>query len=159
MDLDRIESLLKLLSTHDVSEFHYRDGEHRIRLRLGPPPMSYAAVQSMAPPPASYAAQATAAPAAPPSAAPAAAAPEEGLVTIESPMVGTFYRSPTPGAPLFAEVGDTVAKGRTLCIVEAMKLMNEIEAEVSGVIVEVLVENAQPVQFGQPLFKIRPTRG
>jgi acetyl-CoA carboxylase biotin carboxyl carrier protein len=73
-------------------------------------------------------------------------------------MVGTFYRSPTPGAPMFVEVGDTVAKGRTLCIVEAMKLMNEIEAEVSGVVVEILVENSQPVQFGQPLFKIRPGR-
>jgi acetyl-CoA carboxylase biotin carboxyl carrier protein len=159
MDLDRIESLLKLLSTHDVSEFHYRDGEHRIRLRLGPPPMSFAAVQAMAPAqqPMAAAPAPAAAPAAP--AAPAARAPEEGLVTVESPMVGTFYRSPTPGSPLFADVGDTVAKGRTLCIVEAMKLMNEIEAEVSGVIVEVLVENAQPVQFGQPLFKIRPTRG
>jgi acetyl-CoA carboxylase biotin carboxyl carrier protein len=155
MDLDRIESLLKLLSTHDVSEFHYRDGEYRIRLRLGPPPMSYAAVQTMAPSHPQVTAAASPAAAAP-VAAPAGKPQEEGLVVIESPMVGTFYRSPTPGAPLFVEVGDTVAKGRTLCIVEAMKLMNEIEAEVSGVVVEVLVENAQPVQFGQPLFKIRP---
>src|SRR5688500_16414586 len=110
MDLDRIESLLKLLSTHDVSEFHYRDGEYRIRLRLGPPPMSYAAVQAMAPAPAPVLAAAPAAGPAP-AAAPAAKPAEEGLVVIESPMVGTFYRSPTPGAPLFVEVGDTVAKG------------------------------------------------
>jgi acetyl-CoA carboxylase biotin carboxyl carrier protein len=72
-------------------------------------------------------------------------------------MVGTFYRSPAPGAPAFVEVGATVAKGKTLCIVEAMKLLNEIESEVAGTVVEILVENAQPVQFGQPLFKIRPS--
>ncbi len=151
MDLERIESLLKLLAAHDVSEFHYRDDEATLRLRLGPPPARYSGAQPMqaAPPVASG----VAAP------APAAAAPakEDGLVVVESPMVGTFYRSPSPGAPLFVEVGSVVAKGKVLCIVEAMKLMNEIEADVGGTIVEILVESASAVQFGQPLFKIRPS--
>lgn len=158
MDLERIESLLKLLADHDVSEFNYKDDAQTIRLRLGPPP---APVASMVPAPVMPAA----APVAPVAAAPApaaAAAPapaadaDAGLVVVESPMVGTFYRSPSPGAPAFAEVGASVTKGQALCIVEAMKLMNEIEADVGGTVVEILVEDAQPVQFGQPLFKIRP---
>ncbi|MEQ1505168.1 MAG: acetyl-CoA carboxylase biotin carboxyl carrier protein [Myxococcota bacterium] len=155
MDLDRIESLLKLLSAHDVSEFHYRDGDHTLRLRLGPPPAHMHAVHAMQSGPVQVAAAPAAAPAPAAPGAPAAKA-NDGLVVIESPMVGTFYRSPSPGAPMFVEVGDSVQKGKTLCIVEAMKLMNEIEAEVGGTIAEILVENAQPVQFGQPLFKIRP---
>jgi acetyl-CoA carboxylase biotin carboxyl carrier protein len=88
-------------------------------------------------------------------AAPAAAPVDDGLIVIESPMVGTFYRSPSPDKDSYVEVGSTVKLGDTLCIVEAMKLMNEIEADVGGTIAEILVENAQPVQFGQPLFKIR----
>jgi acetyl-CoA carboxylase biotin carboxyl carrier protein len=81
---------------------------------------------------------------------------DDGLIVVESPMVGTFYRAASPDSPSFVEVGALVAPGQALCIVEAMKLMNEIEAEVSGTVVEVLAENAQAVQFGQPLFKIRP---
>jgi acetyl-CoA carboxylase biotin carboxyl carrier protein len=154
MDLERIESLLKLLSAHDVSEFHYRDGEHRIRLRLGPPPVPIHTVHAAPMPIASAASPVGAAPAAQPGAP--AQASDDGLVVIESPMVGTFYRAPSPGAPPFVEVGDTVQKGKTLCVIEAMKLMNEIEAEVGGTIAEILVDNAQPVQFGQALFKIRP---
>jgi acetyl-CoA carboxylase biotin carboxyl carrier protein len=151
MDLDRIESLLKLLSAHDVNEFHYRDSDYTIRLRLGPPPapVTYAP----APQPA-VAAAASSAPA--PANQAANAAKDDGLKIVESPMVGTFYRAPSPGAPSFVEVGDNVTRGKTLCIVEAMKLLNEIESDVSGVVVEILVENGQPVQFGQPLFKIRP---
>ncbi len=147
MDLERIESLLKLLAAHDVNEFVYRDADKTLRLRLGP------VVAAVAPAPVAVAA------AAPVAAAPAAApapAKNDGLVVIESPMVGTLYRSPSPGAPVFVEVGSVVQKGKTLCIVEAMKLMNEIEAEVGGTVVEILVENGQPVQFGQPLMKIRP---
>ncbi|TNE88970.1 MAG: acetyl-CoA carboxylase biotin carboxyl carrier protein, partial [Deltaproteobacteria bacterium] len=94
--------------------------------------------------------------AAPAPAANAPAADDPNLKTIESPMVGTFYRAPNPDADVFVKVGDSVSPGKVLCIVEAMKLMNEIESEVSGTIVEILVENGQPVQFGQPLFKIRP---
>ncbi len=152
MDLERIESLLKLLVEHDVKEFHYRGTDHSIRLRLGPElvqqvaaPVQQQQVQYAQP-------QQAGAPA--PAASPAPVA--DNLKTIESPMVGTFYRSSSPGAAAFVEVGDTVQKGKPLCIVEAMKLMNEIEAEVSGVVVEILCENGQAVQFGQPLFKIRP---
>jgi len=156
MDLEQIESLLKMLADHDVSEFRYKDEDRSIQLRLGPPPAPLAQVAQAAmalPAPASAVPAPSAAPAAAPS---AEAASDEGLVVVESPMVGTFYRAPSPGAPLFTDVGQSVTAGQTLCIVEAMKLMNEIEAEVGGTVVEILVENAQPVQFGQPLFKIRP---
>jgi len=91
-----------------------------------------------------------------PPAAPAAAPAEEGnLVEIRSPMVGTFYRAPAPDADPYVQVGDHISPGKVLCIIEAMKLMNEIEAEVSGTIVDILVENAQPVEYNQPLFKVR----
>ncbi|MCO4745987.1 MAG: acetyl-CoA carboxylase biotin carboxyl carrier protein [Proteobacteria bacterium] len=147
MDLERIEALLTLLAEHDVSEFKYKDDSHSLQLRLGAVPVApVMAAAPMAP----MAAAAAGAPAA------AAAGGEAGLPAIESPMVGTFYRAPTPDAAPFVKVGDTVSAGSVVCIVEAMKLMNEIEAEVSGTIVEVLVENAQPVQFGQPLFTIQP---
>ena len=154
MDLDKIEALIKLLSDNDVSEFQFRDDEMQVKLRLG-------AQVVVASAPAVAAAPVAAAAAAAPAAAPAAAAAptpveDDDLVVIESPMVGTFYRSPAPDAPSFTEVGKRVDKGQTLCIVEAMKLMNEIESEVAGEVVEILVENAQPVQFGQALFKIRP---
>ncbi|MFT4628345.1 MAG: acetyl-CoA carboxylase biotin carboxyl carrier protein [Myxococcota bacterium] len=149
MDLERIEALLRLLSEHDVSEFAFKDTEHSIRLRLGPPEVQLAHL-------AAPAAAAAAVPGAP-VAAPAAAAPvDDGAFTVESPMVGTFYRAPGPDASNYVDVGSKVKQGDTLCIVEAMKLMNEIEAEVSGTVVEILVDNANPVQFGTPLFKIRP---
>ncbi|HHO54128.1 MAG TPA: acetyl-CoA carboxylase biotin carboxyl carrier protein [Deltaproteobacteria bacterium] len=153
MDLERIESLLKLLAAHDVSEFHFKDAEQTLRLRLGPPP---APAPVHAPPHWGVPAPAptTSTPASAPGAD--AEAASDNLVVVESPMVGTFYRAPSPGAPFFVEVGDTVSAGKTLCIVEAMKLMNEIEAEVSGTVVEILVDNEQPVQFGQALVKIRP---
>ncbi len=153
MDLERIESLLKLLVEHDVKEFHYRGADHSIRLRLGPEIVQQVAA------PVQHQVQQAAQPqqAGAPAPAPQVSAPvADNLKNIESPMVGTFYRSSSPGAAAFVEVGDTVQKGKPLCIVEAMKLMNEIEAEVSGVIVEILCENGQAVQFGQPLFKIRP---
>ncbi|MFK7927114.1 MAG: acetyl-CoA carboxylase biotin carboxyl carrier protein [Myxococcota bacterium] len=150
MDLEKIEALLKLLTEHDVSEFQIKEEGMELELTLGP---QYVAAPVAAP-------QMMAAPIA---AAPAAAAPVEavvdadaGLVGVESPMVGTFYRSPNPSAPSFVEVGSKVVAGQALCIVEAMKLMNEIEAEVSGEVVEICIDNAQPVQFGQVLFKIRP---
>ncbi len=144
MDLERIEALLTLLANHDVSEFSYKDGDASIELRLGQP----------------IAQVATAPVALPVAATPAAAVPaapvDDGLITVESPMVGTFYRASGPGAPPFVEVGAKVGPGQTLCIVEAMKLMNEIEAETTGTVVEILIENAQPVQFGQAMFKIKP---
>src|SRR3984893_694191 len=91
-------------------------------------------------------------------AAPAVAAAAAGTVTIEAPMVGTFYRSPSPEAPPFVSEGDTIKEGQTLCVIEAMKLMNEIDAKLGGRIVKVLVDNAQPVQFGQPLFLLEPLK-
>jgi acetyl-CoA carboxylase biotin carboxyl carrier protein len=98
--------------------------------------------------------------AAPPTAltqpAPAVAAEAAGTITVEAPMVGTFYRSPSPEAPPFVNEGDTIKEGQTLCVIEAMKLMNEIDAKIGGRIVKVLVDNAQPVQFGQPLFLLEP---
>jgi acetyl-CoA carboxylase biotin carboxyl carrier protein len=148
MDLERIEQLLQLLAEHDVSSFSYRDEKHTIKLTLGSQVVTAAAMQmpvALAP--------AAALPGPAPADAPAL---ESGLVEVESPMVGTFYRSPSPDSPPFVEPGSKVTRGQTLCIVEAMKLMNEIEADVSGTLVEVLVDNSQPVQFGQALFTIRP---
>jgi acetyl-CoA carboxylase biotin carboxyl carrier protein len=104
--------------------------------------------------PAAPPASAAHAPAATPAAAPAAVA--GNLLEIRSPMVGTFYRAPSPEAPPYVEVGSRVSKGQTLCILEAMKLMNELEAEHAGVIREILVENSEPVEYGQPLFRIEP---
>ena len=147
MDLEKIEALLKLLSDNDVHAFHFKDSEMELDLQLGAPAV---VTQVSAPAPA----PASAAPAPPPAAA--AEPVDDGSVAVESPMVGTFYRAPSPDAPAYVEVGTTVKAGQVLCIVEAMKLMNEIECEVAGVITEICVENAQPVQFGQTLFKIRP---
>ena len=98
------------------------------------------------------------APATPPSAAVAAPAPEEGLQCVKSPIVGTFYEAPSPGAPPFVKAGDTVELGQVLCIVEAMKLLNEIESDVAGEIVKKLANNGQPIEYGQELFVVRPKK-
>lgn len=153
MDLDKIEGLLKLLSEHEVRAFQFKDEEIELELKLGAevvaaPVVASAPMPMMAAPPVAAAAPA-AAPAAP-------AAADEGLVVIESPMVGTFYRAPSPDAAPFVSEGTTIKAGDPLCIVEAMKLMNEIEAEISGEIVEICIQNGTPVQFGQALFKVRP---
>ena len=145
MDLKQIEALIQLLNQNEVTEFQFKDDSTEMKLRLG---QENTVVAAPVPAVAPVAAASAAAPAADAS---------EGLVTIDAPMVGTFYRSPSPDAASFVEVGQRVSKGTVLCIVEAMKLMNEIECETGGEIVEILVENAQPVQFGQPLFKIRPS--
>ncbi len=142
MDLERIEKLLDLLARHDVSEFSYAEGDWQLSLRIGAQVVHAAAVALPS--------------AVGPAAATSVVAPtDDGLVVVRSPMVGTFYRSPKAGQAPFVEVGDRVEVGRPVCIVEAMKLMNEIEAEVAGVVAEICVENAQPVEFGQVLFKIR----
>ncbi len=147
MDLDQIKNLLEILKEQEVNEFSYETEALSLSVNFGAQ-----VVQGMAPVMATPQVAAAA-----PAAAPVAAAPAESLgVGLESPMVGTFYSAPSPDQPAFCKVGDTVSKGQTLCIIEAMKLMNEIEAEVSGTVVEMLVENGQPVQFGQVLFKIDP---
>jgi acetyl-CoA carboxylase biotin carboxyl carrier protein len=152
--LKQLKSLLKTLEEGGASEFEYQDEKYRLRLALGrgqgalTTPAGSASAQPVGSPPATGAGAA-----APP--APAAEAVDPGVVFVTSPFVGTYYRSPAPDADPFVEVGSMVRAGQTLCIVEAMKLMNEIEAEVAGTILDVLVENGQSVEFGQKLYKMR----
>jgi acetyl-CoA carboxylase biotin carboxyl carrier protein len=150
MDLRKIKKLIDLVSESGIAELEITEGEERVRInRFGP-----AAPQAMMMP--QYAPQMSYAPqpgAAAPAEIPAAPAEEEGH-RVKSPMVGTFYRSPSPGAKSFVEVGQSVSAGDTLCIIEAMKLLNEIEADQGGVIKAILVENGQPVEYGEPLFII-----
>ena len=152
MDIRKVKKLIELLEESDIAELEIREGEESVRIsRHGS-----GAVQVGVPMPQYMQAAAAPPPAAAPAQAPAQTEPEGSppghLVT--SPMVGTFYRAPTPGADPFVEVGDTVAEGDTLCIVEAMKILNQIEADKSGVVRAVLVDNGQPVEYGQPLFAI-----
>lgn len=151
MDLRKIKTLIDLVRESGVAELEVNEGEDHLRIvnTRSPSQAPLAPVQI----PASDFVAADAPEAAPAAAAaPAPAAPAAGKKTVTSPMVGTFYRAPSPEAKPFVQVGDTVKKGDTLCIIEAMKLLNEIEAEEEGVIKEVLVENGQPVEYGQPLF-------
>lgn len=145
MDLRKIKTLIELVENSGIAELEIKEGEEFVRISR----TSSAAQQMYAAP--QYAAHAPAA--APVAAAPAAPAAPEGHV-VKSPMVGSFYRSPSPGAKAFADIGQTVSVGDTLCIIEAMKLLNEIEADQSGVIKAILVESGQAVEFGQPLFII-----
>ena len=148
MDLRKLKTLIDLVSESGVAELEITEGEDHVRIvnRVGSAPAA-----ATAPAPAPVAAQVAAAPVAEaPAAAPAAPVAAE----INSPMVGTFYRAPSPGAKPFVDVGQHVKAGDTVCIIEAMKLLNEIEAETDGVIQEILVENGAPVEFGQPLFVI-----
>lgn len=145
MDLRKIKSLLDLVAESGVAEFEICEGPDRIRV-INHPQTPVQVVQTTAPAPVAVAA-----------AQPAAAEPAEPKVEgtpLTSPMVGTFYRAPSPGAKPFVEVGDTVKKGQTVCIIEAMKLLNEVEAETDGVVKEICVENGQPVEYGQNLLII-----
>jgi acetyl-CoA carboxylase biotin carboxyl carrier protein len=149
MDIRKVKKLIELVEESGIAELEINEGEESVRIsRYGPAP---------APAPVNYAP-------APAAAAPTAEAPatteseeEEGLPSghiVKSPMVGTFYSSPSPGTKSFVSVGDSVSEGDTICIVEAMKILNQIEAEVSGTVKAVLVDNAQPVEYGQPLMII-----
>lgn len=156
MDLRKLKTLIDLVSESGVAELEITEGDDRVKIvnRVGAAPVAAAAPAVIATPVVASASPAAApAPtvAAEPAAAPVAA---EDTRTINSPMVGTFYRAPSPGAKPFADVGQKVKAGDTVCIIEAMKLLNEIETEYDGVIKEILVENGQPVEFGQPLFVI-----
>jgi acetyl-CoA carboxylase biotin carboxyl carrier protein len=150
VDITQIRKLIKLIQSTDVTEIEVTEGEHTVRISRH---------QNM-PAAAPVAPQAFAAPAAPAAAAPAAPAAAESAPadehTVKSPMVGTFYRSPAPDADPFISEGQRVKKGDILCIIEAMKLMNEIEAEYDGIVESVLVENASPLEYGQPMFVITP---
>ncbi len=179
MNQQEIKELVEFLIEKDVTEFELERGDVKMRMKragqasaaaplsvtytslpaVPPPPLAFAAGASLpAVPPPMAASAPPPAQAAVPAAAPAAAAEAEtaGQHIVRSPIVGTFYEAPSPGAPPFVKPGDNVQTGQVLCIIEAMKLMNEIEAEASGTIVRRFVENAQPVEYGQPLFAIRP---
>jgi acetyl-CoA carboxylase biotin carboxyl carrier protein len=149
VDLRKLKTLIDLVAESGIAELEVTEGEDKVRIVKSHAP---AAVSAAAPMVQLEAPAASATPAGPPA---AAAVPEEpaGHV-VKSPMVGTFYRSSSPGAPAFIEPGATVKPGDTLCIIEAMKLLNEIEAEVGGTVTKILVENGQPVEYGQPLFII-----
>jgi len=157
MNLKEIKELIDLLKDTDVSELELEKAGVRVRIKkcASEPGRQYV-VEHTVPVAVTHAAN----PQQPASQATPDAEVSEGasknVVVVASPIVGTFYRSPTPEAPSYVEVGDTVKKGQILCIIEAMKLMNEIEAEVSGKVVTVLAGNAQPVEYGEPLFHIEP---
>jgi len=148
-DVKRIRRLVELMNEHELAEIDLRQADQRIRLRKGGEPIVTTEVVRR--PAAEGAASGGAA-----GTAPAAAAANSDLIEIKSPMVGTFYASPSPEAPAFVKVGDHVGPTTTVCIIEAMKVFNEIPAEVSGQVVQVLVDNGEPVEFGQPLYKIDP---
>ena len=162
MTVDEIKELIQVVNDSGIAELEVQRGENRVRIRRSSPP---AVQEFMLPHPASLA------PAGPQIAAPAAAAPhistpalhpshavpEAERSYVKSPIVGTFYEASSPGTPQFVKVGDRVAPGQVLCIIESMKLMNEIECEISGTIVAKLVENGRPVEYGESLFAIQPS--
>ena len=151
MDLRKLKTLIDLVQASGIAEIEINEEGDHVRIVNRPAQAAQAIIEIPQAAPAPAAPVPSAAPAAP-SAAPASSSPSGTQVT--SPMVGTFYRAPSPGADPFVEVGTQVKKGDTLCIIEAMKLLNEIEAEVSGTVKEILVDNGSPVEFGQPLFVI-----
>jgi len=165
-DLDALKQIVELLEASEVTSLDWRRNGERLSIRRGPPPANVMqpmsmpispAVQVMPPAPAPAAAPAmTPRPSAPRPTAAAETREEKKGHVITSPFVGTFYRSPAPDQAAYVEVGSSVKKGAVLCIIEAMKLMNEIESEVAGKVTEVLAQNGQPVEFGQPLFRVEP---
>jgi len=161
MNQKELKELIEFLIEKDIAEFELERGDVKVRIKRGvehvapAAPVTHFAVHTG--PAAAAEVSAPAAPAAAPvESAAAAPAVEAGLHTVHSPIVGTFYECPSPGSPPFVKPGDTVEVGQVLCIVEAMKLMNEIEADVAGEIVKKLVANGQPIEYGQELFVIRP---
>lgn len=159
MDIKEIQNLIKFVAKSGASEVKLEMGDIKITIKTGPDPeataIQYAPVAAQLPQPMAPVAEPrpvaeTAAPAAP-------VAETSKYITIKSPIIGTFYRKPSPDKPLFVEVGQTIAEGDVLCIIEAMKLFNEIESEVSGKIVKILVDDSSPVEFDQPLFLVDPS--
>ncbi len=152
LDHEQLHRLLDVLSESDIQEFRLEGDDFRLEIRRNLPGQAVMA-PVMSAPAAAAAAPAATTPASPP---PAATATRSDLLEITAPMVGTFYRAPAPGEPPFIEVGNRIDVGQAVCILEAMKLMNELEAEVSGEVVEILVDNGTPVEFGQVLMRVRP---
>jgi acetyl-CoA carboxylase biotin carboxyl carrier protein len=162
MNQKELKELIEFLIEKDIAEFELERGDVKVRIkRGGEHGMTHAHGEARffavpaAPGPAS---ELAAVPVVAPPAAPVAPPPEEGLHTVKSPIVGTFYEAPSPGAPPFVKVGDTVEVGQVLCIVEAMKLLNEIESDFAGEILKKLAVNGQPIEYGQELFVIRPKK-
>jgi acetyl-CoA carboxylase biotin carboxyl carrier protein len=164
MNLKELKELIEFLEEKNIAEFELERGDVKVRIRrAGEHPVAhahgeprfYAVPPAPAPVPEIGTMQVAGASPAP---APAQPVPEEGLQTVKSPIVGTFYEAPSPGAPPFVKTGDQVEVGQVLCIVEAMKLLNEIESDVAGEIVKKLASNGQPIEYGQELFVIRPTK-
>jgi acetyl-CoA carboxylase biotin carboxyl carrier protein len=160
MNQKELKELIEFLIEKDIAEFELERGDVKVRIKRAG---EHTVVHSGEPrfftvPPAASPVEAV--PVAPATAAapPAAPVPEEGLHTVKSPIVGTFYEAPSPGAPPFVKVGDTVEVGQVLCIVEAMKLLNEIESDVAGEIVKKFANNGQPIEYGQDLFVVRPKK-
>ncbi|MBV6430888.1 MAG: Biotin carboxyl carrier protein of acetyl-CoA carboxylase [Bryobacteraceae bacterium] len=158
MTIEEIKEIIQLLTESGVAEIEVQRGENRVwikrasvsqEVQLPPPQLPPPASPIQPPPPASYPGPAAQPPVPPP-------APDTNVPIIKAPIVGTFYESPSPGSPAFVKVGDTVQAGQVLCIIESMKLMNEIEAEAPGVILSKLVPNGKPVEYGEALFTYRP---
>lgn len=171
MNQKEIKDLIEFLIEKDIAEFELERGDVKVRIKRGADAPSHPIISTVAAVPSMMtpvpAAQPIAAPVHAPTSAAASAAPsapasppklEEELHQVKSPIVGTFYEAPAPGAPPFVKPGDSVQAGQVLCIIEAMKLMNEIESDASGEVVKLLVTNGQPVEYGQPLFAIRPRK-
>jgi acetyl-CoA carboxylase biotin carboxyl carrier protein len=163
MNQKELKELIEFLIEKDIAEFELERGDVKVRIKRGAEhvvapaaPVTHFAVHTGSSSAPETAASVPASAATPVESAPAAPPPEAGLHTVRSPIVGTFYECPSPGSPPFVKPGDTVEIGQVLCIVEAMKLMNEIEADVAGEIVKKLVANGQPIEYGQELFVIRP---
>jgi len=155
LDHEQLHRLLEALGESDIQEFRLEGDDFRLEIRRNLPAQAVMAPVMSAP----VAAAAAAAPVAssePASAPPASTATRSDLLEVTAPMVGTFYRAPAPGEPAFVEVGSRINVGQTVCILEAMKLMNELESEVGGEVVEILVDNGTPVEFGQVLMRVKP---
>jgi acetyl-CoA carboxylase biotin carboxyl carrier protein len=154
---EQLHQLLALLENSDIQELKLEGDDFRLEVRRNLPsaqPVAVVPAAIAAPAPVPVSVPPSAGPSTPPPAAPAARA---DLVDITAPMVGTFYRAPSPGDPPFVELGSRITAGQPVCILEAMKLMNELEADVSGEVVEILVENGTPVEFGQVLLRVKPS--
>ena len=156
MDLKQIHDLIKVVNKSNIGEISIEDKDGKVTIKQKEERITVSSAPVYAAAPAPAPAPVAASAAAPVSAAPAPAALTDNLVTIKSPMIGTFYRRAAPDKPLMAEEGTEVSPGKVVCIIEAMKLFNEIESEVKGTIVKVLVDDASPVEFDQPLFLVQP---
>ena len=156
LDHDQLHRLLEVLSDSDIQEFRLEGDDFRLEVRRNMPTVAVAAAPAAAVVPAPAPLQVSHEAAAPSTPPPAVPASRSDLVDVTAPMVGTFYRAPAPGEAPFVEVGTRIGVGQTICILEAMKLMNGLEAEAAGEVVEILVDNGTPVEFGQVLMRVKP---